>query len=167
MEEIVIGKIVNTFGLKGELKVLPKEMCEAYYKNLKYFNISKFDEEFECENISIKKGQFVKLKIKNYDNINKVLCFKNHDIIVKKEIKTELEEDEYLTVDLINCKILRDETLVGKVLDVENFGATDILVLDVDGKEARVPFVHEFFENIDVKNKRILITDKFFEGLVL
>ena len=90
MSKICIGKIVNTFGLKGELKVLPNDMCEVYFKELKKFYISSFNDEFECENISIKKGQFVKLKIKNYDDINKVLAFKNKDIFVTKEIGVKL-----------------------------------------------------------------------------
>ena len=50
---------------------------------------------------------------------------------------------------------------------MENFGATDILVLEFDGKEARVPFVHDFFEDIDVKNKKIIISNRFFEGFVI
>lgn len=166
MEKHVIGKIVNTFGLKGELKVLAEKNLEVNFKNLDIFMIKGFDEEFIAEKISIKPNQFIKLKIKGYDDINDVLKFKNKDILIGNFKNVELENGEYLTEDLIGSKIYHNKDVIAEITEVENFGATDILVLNMSGKEARVPFVSTFFEIIDPKNKKLSITDHFFEGLV-
>ena len=167
MEKIEIGTIVNTFGLKGELKVLPKTNCEQYFKNLKTFEISKNSDIFECEKISAKQDKFLRLKIKGFDDINQVEKFKNKSILVETNQKPELAENEYLVEDLIGCELYQNSTFVAKLVDVENFGATDIFVLEYDGKEARVPYVSDYIENIDIKSKKIQVTEHFFEGLVI
>lgn len=167
MEKIKIGKIVNTFGLKGELKVLPEQNFDREFKNLDKFWINGCDDCFVCEKISIKNGQFVKIKIQGYDDINQVLKFKNKDILVNGFKAKELEEGEYLTEDLIGSKLYHNNKEIAVILNVENFGASDILVLNMDKKEARVPFLSRFFEKIDPKNKILVITEQFFEGLVL
>ena len=167
MENFKIGKIVNTFGLKGELKVLAENGFENNFKNLKKFWIKGFDNEFVCENVSIKNGQFVKLKIKGYDDINNVLVFKNKDIYIEEFLEQKLEEGEYLTEDLIGSKLFEGDNEIATIVEIENFGATDILVLSMQGKEARVPFVSNFFEKIDPKNKKLVITKSIYEGLVM
>ena len=166
MEKYKIGRIVNTFGLKGELKVLPEKGLENDFKKLDKFWVKGFDEDFVCEKVVIKPNQFIKLKIKGYDDINLVLKFRNKDVLVEGFGKIELEDGEYLTEDLIGSKIYQNGKEIATIIEVENFGATDILVLSMQDKEARVPFVSNFFELIDPKNKRLDITECFFEGLV-
>ena len=166
MENRIIGKIVNTFGLRGELKVLAENKQYGQFYNLKEFFIDGFDERFLVEKIVIKKDQFAKLKIRGYDDINQVEKFKNHTVFVKETQNKDLKEGEYLVEDLIDCKLYNNEECIATLVDVENFGATDIFVLDVAGREARVPFVSDFIKNIDIKNKKIEITEHFYEGLV-
>ncbi len=166
MENQVIGKIVNTFGLRGELKVLAENKEYQKFENLKEFFIDGFDEKFLVEKIVIKKDQFIKLKIKGYDDINQVTKFKNKKIYITDTPKHDLEEGEFLVEDLIGCKLYSKDDYIATLVDVENFGATDIFVLDVNAKEARIPFVSDFIKNIDIKNKKIEITEHFYEGLV-
>ena len=166
MENHFIGKIVNTFGLKGELKVLAEDRQYQNFDNLKEFFIDGFDEKFSVEKIVVKKDQFVRIKINGYDDINQVEKFKNHKIFIAEEQKQDLEYGEFLVEDLIGCKLYNNKDCIGTLVDVENFGATDIFVLDIDSKEARIPFVSDFIKNIDIKNKKIEITEHFFEGLV-
>ena len=161
MEKFCVGKIVNTFGLKGELKVLFKN-----YVKLKKLTMSGIDRVFECEK-QIDSKKFVKIKLKGYDDINDVTNFIGRDIYVESEQDDEvLGQDEYYVEDLIGSKIFDGEKLIGIITDVENFGATDIFVFENDNKEMRVPFVLDFFESIDTKNKAIKVTKKFYEGAV-
>lgn len=155
-----VGKIVNTFGLKGELKVLFNQDVK-----LNIFYISGYNEEFECEKQVVTK-KFVKIKIHGFDDINQVVPFVGRNIELSQEESEKLEDDEYLVSDLIGSKIFYKQNEIGVVTNVENFGASDILVFESDGKEMRVPLVADFFELVDLKNKTINASDKFFEGTV-
>ena len=160
MEKIKVGKIVNTFGLKGELKVLLNQNV-----TLDEIYIAGFDEKFRCEK-QVDTHKFVKIKFFGYDDINQVLQFVNRDIFVLNMQNEALSDDEYLVTDLVNSKIYLSEKELGKITGVENFGATDILVFECDGKEMRVPFIAEFFDLIDPKNKILKANEKIFEGVV-
>ena len=164
MSKVIYGKIVNTFGIKGELKVLMSSSNFSLLKSLDDFNIDGFEETFKCEKIS-NNGKFVKLKIFGYDDINLVEIFKNHDILINFEEKS-LKTNQFLTKDLIGAKLVDDKNEIATVKDVQNFGATDILVLNVNGKEMQVPFVDEYIGDVDIKTKTINITKNFYEGLV-
>ena len=155
MKMTEIGKIVNFFGLKGELKVLPNDNFNL--KEHQKFCIEKFDADFECEKIT-KTNRFTKLKIVGYDDINNIMQFKNKKIYVQT---VKEEQDSF-----VNFAVVDGNRQIGVVLGVENFGASDILVLDMDGKECRVPFVEEFFNSIDKENKVLSIKKSFYEVVV-
>ena len=78
----------------------------------------------------------------------------------------ELKDNQFLTADLIGAKLVDGKKEIAEVKDVQNFGATDILVLNVSGKEMQVPFVDEYIGDVDIKTKTINITKNFYEGLV-
>ena len=160
MEKLYVGKIVNTFGLKGELKVLMDN-----YVELDEFFIDGYDEVFKCEKQVDKKG-YVKIKMYAYDDINLVMQFIGKKIYAKNVAKVELQEDEYLVTDLVGSKLFDGQTEIGTITNVENFGATDIFVYEQNGEEHRVPFVLDFFEDINTKQKTIKVTKKFYEGAV-
>lgn len=159
MEKICVGKIVNTFGLKGDLKVLLNQEV-----NLKNFFIGNTNSSFECEK-QIDNKKFVKIKLKGYDDINQVTQFVGKNIYVDSVKDEKLAENEYYISDLIGSKLFDGEKLIGEITDVENFGATDIFVFEDNGKEMRVPFVLDFFESIDTEQKVIKVTKKFYEGV--
>ena len=165
MSKIVIGKIVNTFGLKGELKVMPEDKNFASLKNLHDFYIQGFNDCFKCEKIT-NNGKFAKIKIFGFDDINMVLQFKNKNILVETEDELQLAENEYLTKDIIGSKVFDCKNQIATIVEVENFGATDILVLDMNGVEARVPFVEIYFDVVNPKEKIFVISKQFFEGVV-
>ena len=161
MEKYKVGKIVNTFGLKGELKVLFDE-----YVKLNEFFIGGVETKFKCEK-QIDSKKFTKVKMQGFDDINQVTQFIGRDIFIESEAESEiLDEDEYYVDDLIGSNLFDGEKFLGTIIDVENYGASDIFVFESDGKEMRVPFVLDYFENIDIKNKTIKITKKFYEGAV-
>ncbi|MBQ0017107.1 MAG: PRC-barrel domain-containing protein, partial [Clostridiales bacterium] len=85
--------------------------------------------------------------------------------ILAKDYK--LNDDEYLISDLIGATIFdEDEKQVAKIVDFENYGASDIIVLQKGKKEYRVPFLKEFIVKIDAKNKKMVVNNKFYEVLV-
>ena len=164
MKKIIIGKIVNTFGLKGELKLLSQTSDLSLLKPLDNFYIDGYDTLFKCERIS-DTGNFIKLKIFGYDDINMVEPLKNRDAFILIE-NVKLKENQFLTVDLIGSDVFDGDNKIAKVIDVQNYGASDILVLNMAGKERLVPFVDEYIGEVNTQNKSIKITKNFYEGLV-
>ena len=160
----IIAKIVNTHGLKGQLKLLPTVDDEMLFKNLKNFTIQDFDGVFECEKI-VKSGNLFLLKISNLDDINLVEKYKNHNVLIEQE-DVKLNKDQYLVSDLIGCEINFGGQILGTVFDVQNYGAGDILFYKNKKNENSVPFVDYFFDKIDIQNKVIYVNEKFFEGVV-
>ena len=161
----ILGKIVNTFGLKGELKILPENQNE--FKGISSFFIAGFDSEFVAEKCTIKDNKFVKLKLKGYDDINQVLKFLNKNIFVKESIDRQLDDDEYLTKDLIGCNLVYKNQVIGVITDVENYGASDIFVFETPQKEEKqIAFADEYFDKVDIQNKTVFLTDKYNNGVV-
>lgn len=161
MNYIYVGDIVNTHGIKGEVKII---------SHFKYKN-----------NVFIK-GTFlyvgsgkVKLEINSYrkhkifdmvtfvgiNDINEVLKFKGESVYIDKN---EVKIDGILNEDLIDMSVYGDDSFVGRVTDILNNGVYDILVVENESIKNLVPNIGEFVLNIDVDNKRIDIN--MMEGLI-
>ena len=162
--KIIIGKIVNTIGLKGELRVIVNNSHIERFVNLYEFKIEGFDKTFICEKSKVF-GNKTSLKIKDLNDINLVEMFKNHDFYVVVNEQTQLDEDEFFVKDLIGSKIVNGKE-IGTVIDVENYGAGDIIVFIENKKEKRVAFNYYYFKEIDVENKVLVASDNFYEGVV-
>lgn len=162
MEKLLLGKIVNTFGLKGDLKILPYA-DKTKFGGIKTIFIDGFDGQFAVEKVNTG-GKNITIKLKGLDDINLVSKFINHNIQIEKE--NFLQKNEYLINDIIGSKIIFNNNQIATVMSVENYGASDILVIDLSGKEKRVPLVLDYFENIDIKNKVFVASKIFFEGVV-
>lgn len=163
-KKIVIAKIVNTIGLKGELRVIAdKSNAERLY-NVQEVFIEGFNEKFKISKVR-PAGKNLAIKLQGYDVIEQVEKFKGRDILLDAENDFVLLQDEYYIEDLLNCSILVDGKLA-KIVAVDNYGATDIFTFELDGKEMQIPFVLDFFEKIDVENKILVASKQFFEGVV-
>ena len=83
MTLIKIGKIVNTHGIKGELRLLSKfpYKDKVFINNMKIY-INKKDEEII--NTYRKHKNFDMITLKGYNNINEVLKYKGKYLCNKK-----------------------------------------------------------------------------------
>lgn len=169
MEYICIGKIVNTFGIKGELKIKSYSDFDAlrYHKgNTVYIRKDGRNISFTVASFRTHKG-FSLVSFKDHQDINLVEQFKDCEIYIDKESRAKLPEGEFYRSDLIGLTVFdeKDEK-IGTVKDVEETsGANNNLriVMD-DGSEVLVPYVKAFVRNVDPENGRIIINR--VEGLL-
>ncbi len=163
MKLVSIGKIVNTHGIIGELRLLSNfEFKEkAFLKGQKvYIGRERCEEEIESYR---KHKNFDMIFLKGYDNINQVLKYKGQFCYVNVD-DLHLSEDEYLASDLISLPCFSKGQNVGKVKRIEEIGqGRRLLILDYDGHEVMVPFVAEFV-HYDKITKTIDLTVP--EGLI-
>ena len=157
MELIRIGKIVNTHGIKGEIRILSKfpYKDKVFIKGMKIY-IDK--DNVEVINSYRKHKNFDMITMDGYSNINEVLKYKGKYVYVNREdIKLS---DNYLDEDLIGLDIYIDDEYKGTLMNIERYDKNVILVIKKD-KEYLIPY--RLIEKIDMDNKRIYI--KNIEGL--
>lgn len=161
-----IGKITNFFGIKGEAKV-----GYTSQSRIKNANIVTMLDNITPIELKIKSVRFHKniaiIKFDGIDDINDILPFKGQRLFVlKEEAVNKLEKNEFLISDLIDCKVFNDKNEeLGVVASVSSNGTQDLLnIKNKIGKIDLVPFVDEFFPEVDIKNKKITI--KPIEGLL-
>lgn len=165
MESILVGKIVNTHGIKGEVKVYP------YTDDI--INLSKIKEVFFDEKLSDKhKVKSCKIQknmlIMSYENINVVEeaeKLRDTNIYIIKEDISNLE-DTYYIEDLIGMDVIdENEQVIGTISYVFNTGANDVYeIKTLDNKEIYIPAIKDVIKKVDLKSKKMYI--EMMDGLL-
>jgi len=166
MKLITIGKIVNTHGLNGSLKVKSfTDFKEQRYKKgttlyisfkHEYIPVTVFSQQ-EIKNLDL-------IKFEEFDNINQVEQFKGCDLVIDKKFIHELEEDNFYFDQIIGMNVYQKDNLIGKCTDIRDYPQGEILVVNVDGKNRLIPFRKEFIEEVNVKENKLSII--VWEGLL-
>ena len=111
MDYIVVGKIINTHGIKGELKIYPYTDDIKRFSKIKEVYIGENKLCFETESAKYHKNM-VLLKLKKFSNINDVLFLKEEFVYIDEKEKVELPKDNYFIYELIGCEVFEDRKSV-------------------------------------------------------
>lgn len=164
-----VGKVVNTQGLRGELRVIsttdfPDERFRIGNTLLLFHPSLAQPLQVEVASRRLQKD-FVILTFKGYPTINDVEKFKGGELKIGEDDLIELEEDEYYIHQLVGCEVITDEgEELGKITDVLQPGANDVWVVKGKRGEILLPFIDDCIKHVDVKNKRVIC--HLMEGLV-
>lgn len=156
MELIKIGKIVNTHGIKGELRLLSKfpYKDKVFIKGMNIY-IDKKDKEVISSYRHHK--NFDMITLEGYTNINEVLKYKGKDAYINKEdIKLD---NEYLDEDIIGLIVIYKSEVKGTIEDIERYEKNTLLKVVNDSKYYLVPYNYNLIDKIDLNNKKIYIKD--------
>jgi len=151
---LTVGKIINTHGIKGEVKVQSATDDLSRFKNLKKAYI----DEVEVDICGCKlQPNKVILKIKGIDTIEEAERLKNKQIKVERQNAVKLKRDSYFAADIIECKVYDEDGLyLGKVNDIIYTGSNEVYCVEGE-KEILVPALKSIVIDIDVENKKIII----------
>ncbi len=166
-DELQVGVITQTHGIRGEVKVFPTTDDAARFKRLKEVTLAAGGERISLEIESVKFfKQFVILKFKGYDSINDVEKYKQGKLLVTRDKAVPLEKDEYFVADLIGSHVVTDEgETFGTLKDILATGANDVYVVSrEDGTEALLPAIKDCVKEIDMEQK--VITVHIMDGLL-
>ena len=167
MKNLEIGQIVNTFGIKGIVKVNPWVNDVMRFEKLKkvYIKIRKSLKELEIEEVKYHKNQ-VLLKFKGIETVEQAEILRNAIIEIDRKDAIPLEEGEYFIADLLESEVYTDEgEKLGILEDIFNTGSNDIYVVKNElGKSILLPRIKDVFKKIDVENKKIIV--HLIEGLI-
>jgi len=159
MDFVYIGELVNTHGLKGEVKIISdfKEKDKVFKVGNKIYTGINND----CLEIaSYRKHQ-------NYDMVTFNGLTSIEEVVIYKGDSVYVNRSDYdfgiLNQDLIGLDVY-GENFIGKVDSIINNNAHELIVVINEDKTHYVPYIDEFVKNIDLENKRIDINE--IEGLI-
>ncbi|MGV3465755.1 MAG: ribosome maturation factor RimM [Heyndrickxia sp.] len=165
-----VGKIVNTHGLNGEVRVISiTDFKEERFKvgSILYLFVPNQSEPIQLvvKSHRVHKN-FDLLTFEGYTNINEVEKWKNGILKVSEEQLGKLEEGEFYFHEIVGCQVLTtNNELVGVVKEILTPGANDVWVVKGEkGKEYLIPYIEPIVKQINVSEKRIIIEP--MEGLL-
>ncbi len=159
LPNLEIGQIVNTFGIKGMVKVKPFTDDIKRFDELKTICVEKNSNktEYEVEEVKYHKDM-VLIKFKGIDKVEQAENLRNSYLTISRNSVEELEEGRYYIVDLLGLEVYTDEEiLLGTLEDIFNTGSNDIYVVKNEkGKQILLPAIQDVIKQIDIENKKII-----------
>ncbi len=154
IQELQVGVITQTHGIKGEVKVFPTTDDVNRFKKLKEVTLDNGKERLvlEIEGVKFFK-QYVILKFKGLDSINDIEKYKRAKLLVNRENAVRLRKNEYFIADLIGMEVMTDEgRRLGTLKDVLLTGANDVYVVEREnGAEVLLPAIKECILEVDME----------------
>ncbi len=153
---VLFGEIINTRGLKGELKVKVYNPLSPLlrpgtilYCNTKKYTIQKITQHKD----------FFYIFFDTVYSIDEAEKLKGQSIfILRGDIL--LQEEEHILADLIDFTVMDKDMPIGIVEHIINLGAGDILVIRQNNKhECLIPYNKEFIVKVDAEQKIIYAKD--------
>lgn len=139
-----IAKILKPQGIKGEVKALPSTNVVEIFSSLEKCLVG--NRTMQIEHISFRQG-FLYIKFKGINTRNDAELERGKSIMVERSLLQQAkEDDEFLVEELIGMIVYDDQgELVGQIMKVMNYGATDILVFEKEHRQIEAPFIKEVF----------------------
>lgn len=160
MEFLQVGKLVNTHGIKGEVKILSnfRHKDKVFIKDFVLY-VGNNKKGYEIESYR-KHKNFDMVLFKEMHDINLVECLKGSLVYINKE-SLALDKNEFLSIDLIGFDVIISSKTIGTVNVVLDTPANEVLVLD---NGIMIPYVKAFILEVDKKQKKVIVND--VKGLI-
>ncbi|MCR2804986.1 ribosome maturation factor RimM [Paenibacillus soyae] len=167
-----VGKIVNTHGIRGDVKVLPQTdfADERFAPGSKLMLMNEqTGESREIKIVSSREQKNVYfLKLEGFNNINDVEKFKGWMLKISESQQGQLDEGEYYYHQIIGCSVVTEEgEELGVISEILSPGANDVWVVErpkAKGKQLLLPVIDDVVLHVNVADKRITV--RLMEGLI-
>ncbi|WP_310550325.1 ribosome maturation factor RimM [Paenibacillus glufosinatiresistens] len=168
---LTVGKMVNTHGIRGEIKVLSRtDFPEVRFAPGSKLLISPETGgrlEVTVESAREHKGMYI-VKLEGVTDINQIEKYKGSLVQVHGDNRVELPENEYYFDEIIGCTVVTDEVEnreLGVIREILTPGANDVWVVKPPkGPDILIPVIHDVVVDVDIASKRIKV--HLMEGLL-
>ncbi len=157
MANVRVGRIVGAHGLKGDVKV---EILTDFVERLEVGRRLRLKGDWiTVKSARVQKDRLV-MHLAGIDTIDAAEALQWEYLEAPSEERPELDEDEYVTADLIGLRVVTtDGEEIGKVDNVLLMPAHDVLVVG----ETMIPAVKQFVKKVDVPGGTITV--ELIEGM--
>lgn len=160
MELLTVGKISGTHHLKGAVKIIANiGDAEILEGNRVIVELPGGEQKiFTVTSVNPLVGNKWVAEFQEVTNKTEAGKLKNSLIKIRREL-LGIGEDEYLLNDLLDMRAIDADNgeVLGKVTDIFETAAHDILVIEGENTEIMVPDVDEFVKKIDFDKREIFI----------
>lgn len=151
-----IGKIVNTHGIKGEVKIYPYTDDLEQFKTLETLLVA--GKKMNIESARIHKGMVI-VKFKEIQTMNDAELLRQKIVEAVRKPEEVLPENTYYISDIKECYVYdQDNNNLGKVFDVIKTHNNDVYWIK-EPKELLIPVLKDIVLDVDIENKKILIAN--------
>lgn len=171
MEYFRVGRIVNTFGIKGEIKVIADtDFPEERFAKGEVLTILDGDtavRKVTVEDSRLSKGTYI-ISFEEIKNINDVEKFKAMWLAIDKKQQQDLDDHEYYYHEIIGLKVRTTEgNEIGTIKDILGLGSNDVWVIKRNKPktaDALIPYIKDVVKEVNVEDGYVLI--ELMEGLI-
>ena len=162
-----VGKIINTHGLKGEVKIATWTDSPDVFEDIEYVIIKskKGDMTLNVAGVKYQKNNII-VKFRELERIEDAEPLKNSVLYVPREMLGELPEGVYYIADLIGLEVFDDEGhKIGVIADVFSTGANDVYDIKREGqKNLLLPVIDDVVLDVDIEGGKVTV--HIMEGLL-
>ena len=152
-EMLQAGKICNTHGVKGFIKVIPWTDFPEVFENFSCVYVD--GKEYEVQQVSYKKAS-VLLKLSGVDTVSDAEKLKDKTLYCIKNELGDLPQDTYFVADLLGCFVYEKDECLGKLKDIISTGSADVYEIEDESRKCiYLPAIKENILKIDILEKRI------------
>lgn len=162
--DLTVAKIGRTVGLGGKLKLHLSTDFPEQFKKGAVFNAQGEElviESFDLDSLSV--------KFKGFDNVDDAAKLTNKTLETTLENTREsckLGENEFFWFDVVGLDVVEGDELLGKVTEIERYGATDYLNVKTDAKlvgdgmpkSFLLPYQDRFVSSISIEEGKVVAT---------
>jgi 16S rRNA processing protein RimM len=164
---LLAGKVIRPQGLKGILRIRSYARSAESFLNVGTVFLKSDKQElveYKVSSLKAHKGVFL-MKLEGLSSLGEAERYRGAEIFLKKDLLRREDDEEYFWFELIGLKVfLSSGRCIGTLKKIIATGSNDIFVVKEGEKEYLIPAIQEVVEEIDLKNKMIIIHE--MEGLL-
>ena len=163
LETIKVGRIVNAHGIRGEVRVQPRDGDPAFLTRFKTFYI---DGQPVCPTANHVHKTLVLMKFPGVEDMNAALTYKDKDLYIRRA-DARLPEGAYFDDELLGMGVFDAATgeELGKLTAVENYPAHKVYTVK-GRREYLIPAVKDvFIKSVDLDRDRMEV--QVWEGMAI
>ena len=152
-----MGYIKGVFGIKGWLKIAANT---EYSDSLLDYPEWQLVKDGKTVSVTLEAGKVVngelQVKFEGINDRDLAFSLRGYTIEIPREAFAPTEEGEYYWADLVGMTVVnKDHTVLGKVSNLMETGANDVLVVNGKYGQILIPFVSQYVETVDTGSKTI------------
>jgi len=158
---VLIGHVVRPHGLTGLLRIVSyAQSKETFLQAGSVFLDKGQDQFYEKKVVSVKTHRSVYLlRLSGLNSVDQAEIFKGAGILIRKDSLVKRDADEFFWYELLGLDVyLVTGQYLGILREIFPTGSNDVYVVENQGKEFLIPAIHEIVKEINIPQKRMVIS---------